>query len=144
MNVQVELADVTEIPVKDLDVAADEEGRVQVCRRNRGRKERERDAPVNQLKRDQLVVLLSNPSNEEKRGITAVDDLGVCAKFSVLQSAREEEEEEEREGGRRTFVLEKVAHACSSGEDELRYVFDDFGCGRREGQREGTREGESW
>lgn len=40
----------------------------------------------------------------------------------------------EREGGERgdrggfTFVLEKVAHARSSCEDELRHVLDDLGC----------------
>jgi hypothetical protein len=26
-----------------------------------------------------------------------------------------------------TFIFEKVAHLCAPGEDELCYVFDDFG-----------------
>jgi len=57
---------------------------------------------MDNLESDQLVVCGITSGDEEERGISAVHDLCV-------------------------FVLEKIAHAGTAGEDELRDIFDDLG-----------------
>lgn len=60
------------------------------------------DVTVDDFEGYELVVIGGAAGNEEKRGISAVDDLSV-------------------------FILEEIAHPCSSGEDKLGYIFDDLG-----------------
>lgn len=81
---------------------------------------------MNQLERDELVVLLSDTRNEEERGIAAIDDLRVCCGGHI--SEKEWEWKGKKGKGERTLVLQEVAHPRSPGKDELSDVLDDLGC----------------
>jgi hypothetical protein len=77
------------------------------------------DIAMDDFERDQLIVCGVATSDEEERGISAIDDLGVCElcepseALSLLDPL--------------TFILQEVAHARAAGEDELRDVFDNLG-----------------
>lgn len=60
------------------------------------------DVSVNNLEGDQLVVIGGAAGDEEKRCISAVDDLGI-------------------------LVFEEVAHARSTSQHKLRNILDDLG-----------------
>lgn len=85
---------------------------------------------MNNLQRNQLIVALRDPTYEEERRITAINDLSVCengSRNSVLAP--------DRGCNLMTFIFKKIAHACSTGKHELSYILDDLrlglGCHRR-------------
>jgi hypothetical protein len=77
------------------------------------------DIAMDNFECNQLVVGRVAARDEEERGISAIDDLGVCdlcepsEALSLLDPL--------------TFILQEVAHAGTAGEDELRDVFNDLG-----------------
>lgn len=82
-DAQVELADVAKVPVEHLDVAV-ARAQGQRCSSVRGRaRERERGAPVDDLERDELVVLGADAAHEEQARVAAIHDLGVCGRCSL-------------------------------------------------------------
>lgn len=72
------------------------------------------------LEGDELVVSRRAARDEEERRVTPVDDLRVCKNpdqpcrcCSLLPWSL-------------TFVFEEIAHACPSGQNQLRDIFDDL------------------
>jgi hypothetical protein len=74
---------------------------------------------VDDFEGDELVVGRVAAGDEEERGISAIDNLGVCPCVSLAQCCRLPDP--------LTLILEEVAHAGAAREDELGDVFDDFG-----------------
>ena len=88
---------------------------------------------VNNFERDQLIVCRVGGGDEEQRGISAVHHFRVCGDRRVRRSSREDSEatatvcgDNKMRGVRDTFVLEKVAHASPSRQNQLGDIFDDL------------------
>jgi len=80
------------------------------------------DVSVNDLEGDQLVIFGRTAGDEEERGISAVDDLGICSKVSASSP-----KQTTKGGGELTLIFEEVAHARSTSEHKLRDILHNLG-----------------
>jgi hypothetical protein len=89
------------------------------------------DVAVHDLQADELVVGGSASGNEEEGGVTTVDYFLIWEPRTVSDT-----DVDPKSMSIRTFVFQKVAHACASREDNLRDIFDDLGffLGRKGGE----------
>lgn len=87
---------------------------------------------MDDLKGDELVVVRVAAADEEERRVSPVHNLGI---YGAPHVSPDGSAEFGSFPGNLTFVLQKIAHACASGQDQLRDVLDDLGfLSRREGR----------
>lgn len=88
---------------------------------------------MDDLERDQFVVLGVTAGDEEERRVSAVDNLGVYGGGNVSAGMPGElvpgriKGASQKGRAARTFVLEEVAHPSPPSQDQLGDVLDDLG-----------------
>ena len=73
---------------------------------------------MNDLQRDEFVIAGSNTGDEEERGISPIDHLGICILTLVNDISQR--------GRRRTLVFQKVAHPRPTRQHQLSDILDDL------------------